>query len=126
MLLALLAGIWYIRDRGCGARNANRTTNLLFALLTGALAIFLFARGVKKPKEERNKHFNIAMFASALLAAGSVVLFVLTQDLRQPMHLFDAWTVWMGALAAAQIMVLVCYEKLMPKPIVEEKKQDKQ
>lgn len=43
----------------------------------------------------------------ALIAFASLVLFLLTQDMRNPMVLMDVWTLWFILLAVAQAVLAI-------------------
>ena len=89
--------------------------NLICAAITtlfglGMLVSFLKKRDndedeeieTEESEEEEKKRMKSKLLG-LLPAVGSIVLFLLTEDMRNPMRLFDKWTIWMIALALVNV-----------------------
>lgn len=97
--------------------------NLLLAISTGIIMLVLvigyFAGKKNKRKaadvERRNpaelKRKGIMRLASIIATAAAVIVFILTEDMRNTMIFVDQWTVWMAVIAAVQVAVAVFSKK---------------
>ena len=91
------------------------------ALSTVGAAIALFRRkeddeedDEEKDEDEddnRGRNMTIAKVLGVLLAAASIITFILTEDMSGPMHLTDKWTILMAVLFAGQIAAAVANKK---------------
>ncbi len=65
--------------------------------------------GVTKtaPDDEENDEDKRrpSKFLGLIPAIGSIVLFVLTEDMRNPMTLTDKWTIWMALIALVNVVL---------------------
>ncbi|NLY82030.1 MAG: hypothetical protein GX078_04540, partial [Clostridiales bacterium] len=83
--------------------------NLLAAILTIIMLAALLA-GDKKKKEfldgekHTRKKFRIGSIVEAIIAVGSVIIFILTENMNNPMTWTDKWTVLMIILAVASLV----------------------
>ena len=89
--------------------------NLICAAITtlfglGMLVSFLKKRDndedeeieTEESEEEEKKRMKSKLLG-LLPAVGSIVLFLLTEDMHNRMRLFDKWTIWMIALALVNV-----------------------
>ena len=58
-------------------------------------------------KEQEQKRGWICKVLGVLVAIGSVVLFILTEDMSLPMVLIDEWTIWMVIIAVVELVLLL-------------------
>lgn len=105
--------------------NANKTplgnllsrehwalANLIIALLGGILSLVMFIgffikKDNKKQADEKKKQSKTWKIASIVLGSLAIIIFILTQDMSDPMVIFDLWTPVMAVIAAAQIASVV-------------------
>lgn len=96
--------------------------NLVFAVLTAVVSAVLLAGrflGKKKDEEDeiqenedgRLKRKTLIRSLSLLPAAASVVCFILTENITNPMVLADKWTLWMAVFAVANAALAVLSKK---------------
>ncbi len=112
--------------------------NLLLAIATVLFAVVLIAgyfmgrrkneenkaeaedqQNVPNEQNEQNEPYKqnelrrkgLPRLISILVAAASVLLFLLTEDMRNPMVLLDQWTLWMAIIALVQVGVAVVAKK---------------
>ena len=58
-------------------------------------------------KEQEQKRGWICKVLGVLVAIGSVVLFILTEDISLPMAMTDEWTIWMVIIAVVELVLLL-------------------
>ena len=58
-------------------------------------------------KEQEQKRGWICKVLGVLVAIGSVVLFILTEDMSLPMAMTDEWTIWMVVIAVVELVLLL-------------------
>ena len=58
-------------------------------------------------KEQEQKRGWICKVLGVLVAIGSVVLFILTEDMSLPMAMTDEWTIWMVIIAVVELVLLL-------------------
>ncbi|MDM8204475.1 hypothetical protein QUW03_08890, partial [Faecalicoccus acidiformans] len=58
-------------------------------------------------KEQEQKRGWICKVLGVLVAIGSVVLFILTEDMSLPMAMTDEWTIWMIIIAVVELVLLL-------------------
>ena len=88
--------------------------NLICTVLTVLLSAALLAGlAGKRSKEEENKQNRKTFWRvmSLVPAALAVIVFLLTENLRDPMVLVDRWTLLMIILALVETLVAVCSRK---------------
>ena len=88
--------------------------NLICTVLTVLLSAALLAGlAGKRSKEEENKQNRKTFWRvmSLVPAALAVIVFLLTENLRDPMVLVDRWTLLMVILALAETLVAVFSRK---------------
>lgn len=102
--------------------------NLILSILTVAVSAILLAGyffGKKKDKEEEEKiqeyqddeeqeelkRKGLVRILSILPAVVSVIFFILTEDMRNPMIFADRWTLWMLVFAVANGALLLLSKK---------------
>ena len=76
--------------------------NRILSVLTALLALVSLMSRREKEDEEKETRVNLSV---VLPAAASVVLFILTEDLRNPMALTDVWTPLMLVLLIANCIL---------------------
>lgn len=85
--------------------------NLILAILTvlvsAVLLIGYFTRKKKDDEQEEEeqevKRKGLIRVLSVIPAIGAVILFLLTEDMSNPMALTDQWTVWMFVIALVNV-----------------------
>ena len=65
------------------------------------------ANGEEAEEDQILKRKRIARILSIIPAVGSIVLFVLTQDLTQPMAIFDNWSIVFGIIGIINIVLAI-------------------
>ncbi|MGX8852573.1 InlB B-repeat-containing protein [Amedibacillus sp. YH-ame10] len=92
--------------------------NLICSILTVLLVIVIVLGKRKKEEEDEDEDETIAykrrkwtMIAGAVVALGSVITFILTENIFLPMILVDKWTLLMAAILLVQVVVLVLAKK---------------
>ncbi|UZT81303.1 YDG domain-containing protein [Caproicibacterium sp. BJN0003] len=109
--------------------------NLIFCILTvlGSVALLLtFFFRKKKEEESRKKEQNqyiasstqndqenkdqvkrhgVWRFISLIPSVGSIIAFVLTENMSNPMAIFDQWTVMMAVIAVIQVAIMILSKK---------------
>lgn len=91
--------------------------NLILAVFTAVVSAVLLAGrflGKKKDREDednRLKRKTLIRSLSLLPAAVSVVCFILTENITNPMVLVDKWTLWMAVFAVANVALAVLSKK---------------
>lgn len=110
------------------APGAWALLNLILSILTVAVSVILLAGyffGKKKGKEEEEKiqeyqddeeqeelkRKGLVRILSILPAVVSVIFFILTEDMRNPMIFADRWTLWMLVFAVANGALLLLSKK---------------
>lgn len=110
------------------APGAWALLNLILSILTVAVSVILLAGyffGKKKGKEEEDKiqeyqddeeqeelkRKGLVRILSILPAVVSVIFFILTEDMRNPMIFADRWTLWMLVFAVANGALLLLSKK---------------
>ncbi len=110
------------------APGAWALLNLILSILTVAVSAILLAGyffGKKKDKEEEDKiqeyqddeeqeelkRKGLVRILSILPAVVSVIFFILTEDMRNPMIFADRWTLWMLVFAVANGALLLLSKK---------------
>jgi hypothetical protein len=80
--------------------------NLLLMLLTAIITATLFLTWLK-----RSYHTEYTKLRTLLLSfiptIAAIGLFILTQNMNNPMILTDTWTIWMAAIAAVQVAIIL-------------------
>lgn len=86
--------------------------NLLAAALTCLASVFRLAglrsdgESDESEDEETRRNRRAMRVVTLVPAVGSVVAFLLTEDMSQPMALLDAWTPMMGAILLVQAVIV--------------------
>ena len=97
--------------------------NLILAILTGVTmtAILLAYFGKKSDEDEEIKRRGLIRLLSIIPAIAAVILFMLTEDMRNTMILTDNWTVWMAAIAIVQTtLAALSIKKTVPNDQIAE------
>ncbi len=81
--------------------------NLICTLVTVLLAIMMFITKNKKDEDQYSQHVMLGRVLTAIIAVGSVLLFIYTEDMRLAMTMFDKWTFAMAIILLAQIVVML-------------------
>ena len=63
-----------------------------------------------QPETEIKRRGILRLF-SAVVAVGSIIVFVLTEDMSLPMQWTDKWTVVMAVLAVIQVLTVIFAKK---------------
>ena len=58
----------------------------------------------EEEEEDENKRKK-SKFLGLIPAVGSIVLFILTEDMRNPMRLMDKWTIWMAVIMVVNFIL---------------------
>lgn len=95
--------------------------NLILTILTAIIAIILF---IKKNKKDEDEHIEVIYkkkfkIAALILSILSIIIFIITEDMRLPMMLVDKYTVVMLCLAIAQTVVAIFTKKKLDVEIDE-------
>ena len=103
--------------------NAWALLNLIFAILSVADSGWMISSFLKSNKEETltesaMKQNRLKPF-TAIPAVGSVITFLLTQNMRNPMVLADKWTILMTALLAVNGGLTYFAKKKTEEPLGE-------
>lgn len=99
--------------------------NLILAILTVVVSVVLLVGyffGKKKDQEEDDeiqtyqdeeelKRKGLARILSILPAVVSVIFFILTENMRNPMIFVDKWTLWMVVFAIANVALAILSKK---------------
>ena len=101
-------GSWSLFDLIC---------TVVATILSIIMLIFALGRNRKEGEENEQtgeqeedqifKRKRIARILSIIPAIGSIVLFVLTQDLTQPMAIFDNWSIVFGIIGIINIVLAI-------------------
>ncbi len=101
------AGLETIYDNGIPLAGVDASWSLADLLLmilsavAGLTAGIAWLLGRKKKEDQTRRHTGLITVAGIAAAILSVVVFLLTQDMRLPMVWFDRWTLLMALLAGA-------------------------
>jgi uncharacterized repeat protein (TIGR02543 family) len=88
--------------------------NLLLSILTSLITLTLLTKWLMSKKRNndavdskpRTAHSKLkTTLLSIIPAVAAIVLFILTQNINNPMVMVDTWTSWMAAIAAIQIVI---------------------
>ena len=92
--------------------------NLIMTILTGIFsAVLLIGYFGKKEEDEDDEDYKelkrngFARLASIIPAAVSVIAFILTENMANPMVLIDRWTVFMAAILLIQAVIAMIARK---------------
>lgn len=92
--------------------------NLIMTILTGIFsAVLLIGYFGKKEEDEDDENYKelkrngFARLASIITAAVSVIAFILTENMANPMVLIDRWTVFMAAILLIQAVIAMIARK---------------
>lgn len=91
--------------------------NLIMAIFTGIISAVLmvgyFGReeSEEDDEEEKNSRKSFARFMSLIPAAGALILFILTENMANPMVLTDRWTILMAAILLIQAVAAFIVKK---------------
>ena len=92
--------------------------NLIMTILTGIFsAVLLIGYFGKKEEDEDDEDYKelkrngFARLASIIPAAVSVIAFILTENMANPMVLIDRWTVFMAAILLIQAVIAMIAKK---------------
>ena len=104
--------------------------NLISAILTVAGAVYLWLASYKKKdqeeqemdEEENKKRPWILRIIASLIGIASVVVFILTENMANPMVLVDKWTILMIALLVVQLVPMAV--KMLKNHRKEEQKEN--
>ena len=116
-----------------GIRGAWALLNLILAILTvltSVLLLFFYFFGKEKDNEEdedeqireireneeaeekeKLKRKGLFRLLSIVPAVVSVIFFILTEDMRNPMIFVDKWTLWMVVFALANVILAIFSKK---------------
>jgi hypothetical protein len=91
------------------AESAWALINLLLTILTGLLMISALVMIYRNKKNERidAKYANGLRIFNIAAVIVAVVMFILTEDMTQPMQLTDKWTIWMAVIAIVEVIFTV-------------------
>ncbi len=103
-----------------GGSGAWSLVDLLLAVATAIMSIMLLAGYFHKKKEEEDedaevKRKGLLRLFSLAPAIAAVALFIVTQDLTQPMIMIDQWTVLFAVIALVQVLTAVFSKKKVEK-----------
>ncbi len=126
------------------AGGAWALINLLCSIgscLTSAVLLILYFTGKKKDEDEEEntdaaeggaeedddeakelKRKGLMRILSLIPAIGSVIFFILTEDMRLPMIMVDKWTPWMVAILVVSILLAI-FSKKTKKDAEEEQEE---
>ena len=97
--------------------------NLICAAVTAVFGLGMLVSFLRKPKEdekeepveeveiteedeeEEEKKRRKSKLMGLIPALGSIILFILTEDMKNPMRLTDKWTIWMVVLALVNVVL---------------------
>ena len=87
--------------------------NLILAILTGMImtAMLVTFFGKKEDEDGEIKRKGVLRLISIIPALIAAVLFLLTEDMRNPMIVADSWTIWMAVIAIVQTALAVLSTK---------------
>ena len=100
--------------------------NLILTVLTVLGSIIIIALGAKKKEDEEEnnraeaendedkenaKRKLIMKISGILIAIGAVILFIVTEDMTQPMVFVDKWTIITAVVTLVQTVVAVFTKK---------------
>jgi len=124
-------GAWSLFDLIC---------TILTTLLAIIMVIFAFGRNRKEGDDEEEaaakaangeeveedetyKRKRLGRVLSVIPAAGAIILFILTQDLTQPMIFFDNWSLVFAIIAIINIVLAIVTRKKTDDDSDEEQQQ---
>ncbi len=94
---------------------------IVTTILAAIMLIFAFGRNRKDGEEDEQtgeqepdeiyKRKRLGRVLSVIPAVGAIVLFVLTQDLTQPMAIFDNWSLVFGIIGIINIVLAIATRK---------------
>ena len=94
---------------------------IVTTILAAIMLIFAFGRNRKDGEEDEQtgeqepdeiyKRKRLGRVLSVIPAVGAIVLFVLTQDLTQPMAIFDSWSLVFGIIGIINIVLAIVTRK---------------
>ena len=93
--------------------------NLILTLVTGLVSAILlvgyFGRKDDEEDEENDedntKRKGVARLASIVPAVGSIIAFIITEDMTNPMALTDRWTILMAVILLVQAVIAILAKK---------------
>ncbi len=88
--------------------------DLILTIVTGLMTLMLLITYFSKKREEEHveiKRKGLLRLISLIPTAGAIILFLLTQDITQPMILIDEWTIYFAVIAVVQALVTVFSKK---------------
>lgn len=62
-------------------------------------------------KKDQVKRHGVWRFISLIPSVGSIIAFVLTENMSNPMAIFDQWTVMMAVIAVIQVAIMILSKK---------------
>ena len=92
--------------------------NLIMTIITGIISAVLLV-GIFGKKEDENedgeeveiKRHRLARFMSLIPAIGAAIIFIITEDMSNPMALIDGWTILMAVILLIQVVVAMIAKK---------------
>ena len=94
---------------------------IVTTILAAIMLVFAFGRNRKDGEEDEQtgeqepdevyKRKRLGRVLSVVPAVGAIVLFVLTQDLTQPMAIFDSWSLVFGIIGIVNIVLAIVTRK---------------
>ena len=92
--------------------------NLIMTIITGIISAVLLV-GIFGKKEDENedgeeveiKRHRLARFMSLIPAIGAAIIFIITEDMSNPMVLVDGWTILMAVILLIQAVVAMIAKK---------------
>lgn len=92
--------------------------NLIMTIITGIISAVLLV-GIFGKKEDENedgeeveiKRHRLARLMSLIPAIGAVIIFIITEDMSNPMALVDGWTILMAVILLIQVVVAMIAKK---------------
>lgn len=89
--------------------------NLVFCILTvlgsAALLLTFFLHKKEKGGKDQVKRHGVWHFISLIPSVGSIIAFILTENMSNPMVVFDQWTVMMVVIAVVQVVIMILSKK---------------
>lgn len=101
------------------ANNTWALINLIMAIITGLTSAVLFAGYFGKKEDDEDaeddeaetKRRGLVRLASLIPAIGSVIAFILTENMNYTMALTDRWTILMAVILLAQAVIAILAKK---------------